>query len=275
VIDAVLDFSARATSTLTAGVDFMHAIRFVIVAFVAPSTFWTANDPFVGKWRLDVSRSTIVDEMRVEALSGSKYSFSFEGAPAEIVVADGTDQPGLPGTTLAVKTEDAHNLTVMRKQDGRIIVSAAWKLSQDGRTLRDAFTAIQPDGSTVTVDYLYRRLSGTTGFAGDWESTTKPVELKLELRIQPYMEEGLSFDSPSSEKNVNFDGKDHAVPGAKDDLTVSGRRRGARALEYTETSGGKVEHARKFQLSRDGRTLTETVQSADRSSPDVFVFERE
>jgi len=253
----------------------MHSIRFVIAAFVAPSTFWTANDPFVGKWRLDVARSTIVDEMRVAVLGGNKYSFSFEGAPAEIVVTDGTDQPALPGTTLAVKTKDARNLAVVRKQDGRIIVSAAWKLSQDGQTLRDAFTSIQPDGSTVHVNYFYRRLSGTTGFAGDWESTTKPVGLKLELRIQPYMEEGLSFASPSSEKNVIFDGKNHTAPGEKDDLTLSGRRRGARALEYTETSGGKVEHARKFQLSRDGKTLIETIQSAGQSSPNVFVFERE
>lgn len=252
----------------------MHAIALVTVASLAATTFWTANDPFVGKWRLDVSRSTIVDNMRVEALAGNRYSFSFEGAPAEIVVADGTDQPGLPGTTLAVKT-DTRNLTVVRKQGQRIIVSAAWKLSQDGQTLRDSFTGIQPDGSTVTVNYVYRRLSGTAGFAGNWESTTKPLGLKLELGIRPYMGKGLSFASPGSEKNVTFDGRDHAVPGAKNGLTLSGRRSGASAMEYTEMSGGKVEHTRQFQLSRDGKTLTETIRTAGQASPDVFVFERE
>ena len=66
-----------------------------------------AHDPFVGKWRLDVSRSTIVDAMRVEAVGPNKYRFSFEGAPAETIVADGTDQPGLSGTTLSVEAVDA------------------------------------------------------------------------------------------------------------------------------------------------------------------------
>ena len=253
----------------------MQTIRLAALASVATSTFWTASDPCVGKWRLDVSRSTIVDEMRVETLGANRYRFSFEGASAETIVADGTDQPGLPGTTLSVKADDGGTLTVVRKQDGRIIVSATWKLSQDGDTLRDAFTSLQPDGSSVTVDYLYKRKSGTTGFAGAWESTTKPVGLEFELGIQPYDNSGLTFVSPGSEKSVTFDGRDHAVPGGKDSLTLSGRRRGAMAMEYTEKKGDKVERQRQFELSRDGRTLTETLRTASQAAPDVLVFERE
>jgi hypothetical protein len=247
----------------------------VVQPAVAASAFWTANDPFVGKWRLDVSRSTIVDDMRVQALGSNRYGFNFEGAPTEVVVADGTDQPGLPGTTLAVKAADAHSLTVVRKQDGRIIISASWKLSEDGRTLRDAFTSPQPDGSSVTVDYVYKRLSGTSGFAGAWESTTKPTGLKLELQLQPYGSKGLSFVSAGSNRSVIFDGQEHAVPGDKDGLTLSGRRRGARAMQYIEKNRSEVQRARQFELSRDGRTLTETLRTPGQATPDVFVFERE
>jgi hypothetical protein len=46
-------------------------------------------------------------------------------------------------------------------------------------------------------------------------------------------------------------------------------------MEYTEKSRGKVEHARRFELSRDGRTLTETLRTAGQRTPDLFVFERE
>lgn len=239
------------------------------------STFWTATDPFVGKWKLDVSRSTIVDDMRIEALGSNRYAFNFEGAPIETIVADGTDQPGLTGTTLSVKAVDARSLTVVRKQGGRIIVSAAWTLSPDGRTLRDAFTSLQPDGSKTTTDYLYRRMSGTSGFAGAWESTTPPVSLKLELEIQPYDNKGLRFVGPGSDKSIDFDGQDHAVPGAADGTTLSGRRRGVRLMEYTEKSRGKVERARRFELSRDGRTLTETLRAPGQATPDRLVFERE
>ena len=244
-----------------------------LAASIVASSFWTASDPFVGKWRLDVSRSTIVDRMRVERLGPNKFGFNFEGAPTETVVADGTDQPGLPGTTLAVKMADHRTLKVVRKQDGRTIVTADWKLSEDGRTLRDAFTSLQDDGASVTVDYLYRRISGTSGFAGTWESTTKPVGLTLELAIRPYRGKGLSFTSPGSDKKVTFDGQDHAVPGSG--VTLSGRRRGAHVMAYTEKSHGKVEHVREFELSRDGRTLTETLRSPGQSTPDRFVFDRE
>lgn len=253
----------------------MQTMIFLAFAPLAASAFWTANDPFVGKWRLDVSRSTIVDEMRVEAAGPNTYRFNFEGAPAETIVADGTDQPGLPGTTLSVRPGDARTLTVVRKQDGRVLVSANWALSRDGRTLRDAFTSIQPDGSKVTVDYVYRRLSGNSGFAGAWQSTTKPVGLKLPLEIRPYRGKGLSFVSPGSEKKVVFDGQEHAAPGSKEGMTLSGRRNHARAIEYTEKDGGKVERAREFELSRDGRTLTETLRMPGQSMPNLLVFERE
>ena len=237
------------------------------------STSWTADDPFVGKWRLNVSRSTIVDDVRVQAVGPKKYAFNFEGAPTETVVADGTDQPGLPGTTLAVTAADAHKLTLVRKQDGHVIVSANWTLSPDGRSFRDDFTNVQPDGSKVTTHYLYRRLSVGRGFAGAWESTTPPEGLKIELEIQPYGNNGLRFMSPGSDKRVAFDGLDHPVPGAKN-LSLSGRRRGVRRLDYMEKTQGKGGRTRQFALSRDGRTLTETV-NLGQTHPTVFVFERE
>lgn len=253
----------------------MQTIGLVAVAYLAVSDFWTAHDPFVGKWKLDVSRSTIVDQMQVQSVGPNRYAFSFEGGPTETILADGTDQPGLSGTTLSVKAEDARTLKVVRKQGGRIVVSATWRLSEDGRILRDAFTNVQPDGATLTVDYVYRRISGASGFAGSWESTTKPVGLNLELVIEPYDSQGLSFASPGSVRSVTFDGREHALPGAKEGLTASGRRRGARAMEYTESNRGKVERTRQFSLAPNGRTLTETLRITGQATPDVFVFERE
>jgi hypothetical protein len=253
----------------------MHITGIVAVASLATSAFWTANDPFVGKWRLDVARSTIVDEMRVEALGQNRYAFSFEGGPTETIVADGTDQPGSAGTTLAVKARNARTLTVLRKQNGRIRISAIWKLSTDGRTLRDEFTSLQPDGSKFATHFVYKRASGTSGFAGTWESTTKPVGLKLQLEIRPYDKKGLTFVSAGPDRSVIFDGREHAVPGAVNGQTLSGRRRAPRMIEYTEKNRGKTERRRSFELSADGRILTETLRPVGQITPTVFAFERE
>lgn len=252
----------------------MQTIELAAVAS-AVSSFWTANDPFVGKWRLDASRSVIVDQMMVEAVGPNKYRFKFEGSPAETIVADATDQPGLAGTTLSVKADGPRRLSVVRKHDGRTIVSASWNLAQDGSTLRDAFTSTQSDGSELTVDYLYRRVSGGTGFAGTWESTTKPVGLKVELEIEPHDGKGFSFITSESAKKVIFDGRGHVVADADGRPTLSGRRGGMRTMEYAEKNRGKVTRLRDFELSTDGRTLTETVRIARQTNPDVLVFERE
>lgn len=245
------------------------------MVLMAASALWTANDPFVGKWRLDAAKSVIVDQMVVEAAGPNTYTFRFEGGPPETVVADGRDQPGLPGTTLAIKVTGPRTLKVVRKQAGHTIVSANWTLSEDGRTLIDAFSGKQADGLTLNVDLFYRRMTKAPGFAGVWESTMPQPGLSLELQIQPYGDQGLSFVSPGSTKSVTFDGQDHAPPGAGAGATISGRRQSERALEYTDKRDGKVAFARRLQLSGDNRTLTLTVQPAGQVMPNVLVFERE
>jgi hypothetical protein len=245
------------------------------MASLATSGLWTAGDPFVGKWKLDVSRSLIVDRMVIEAAGPNRYMFRFEGGPAETVVADGTDQPGLPGTTLSVKAEDSRTVKVVRKQAGRIVISAAWKVSPDDRTLTDAFTAIQPDGSSSTTNYVYRRMFGASGFVGAWESTTQPVGLAFELQIRPLGDQALAFVRPSGVKNVIFDGRDHAVTGAAPGSTASGRRPTTRAMDITDKVDGKGLDTHALELSRDGKTLTMNVRRVGQATPDVLVFVRE
>lgn len=249
----------------------MQMVSFLALA--AASSVWTANDPFVGTWKLDVSRSVIVDQMVVEAAGANKYTFRFEGGPAETVVADGTDQPGLPGTTLAVKAGNSHALKVVRKKDGRIIVSADWKLSDDGRNLRDSFTAAQSNGPSMTLDYVYKRVSGGSGFSGTWESTTKPVGLMFEQQIKPFGREGLAFVRQGAVKTIVFDGRDHATGSAG--TMASGTRQSERSMQFKEKSGGKVIDTQALSLSPDGETLTIKVKRTGQSTPNLLVFARE
>jgi hypothetical protein len=40
-------------------------------------TLWAANDPFVGKWKVNPSKSKLTDEMKVEAVGENKYMITF------------------------------------------------------------------------------------------------------------------------------------------------------------------------------------------------------
>jgi hypothetical protein len=255
----------------------MQLSGLVLLASAALSTFWTANDPFVGKWKLDTAHSKAVDQMKIEAAGGNKYAFRFEGGPAENIVADGTDQPGVGGTTLAATIEDGRHWTIERKQDGHTTIVAHWNLSEDGRTLTDTFTSVGADGSKSTSDYRYHRTSGKNGVLGSWESTDPQIGAAYDLDIKPFGSHGLSFTLSvgGPAKQVTFDGQEHPFAGPIAGLTASGKRTGARVLEMTDKISGALFDTRTYEVSRDGKTLTMTMHKPEQSAPNVLVFERE
>ena len=175
-----------------------RTVQLLLVASLITTSLRAADNPFVGKWKLNGSKSRLPDEMKVKKVSANKYAFGFEGGDyAETIVADGTDQPGVFGTTFSVTVEGPNNWKVVRKTDGKILLTANWKLSEDDNTLDDDFTFIQPNGSKFNVYYVYKRTAGGPGFDGTWESTSETVNSVFELQIQPYESDGVAFIIPS------------------------------------------------------------------------------
>ena len=257
---------------------FKRTFELLLVACLGTGALWAANDPFVGEWKLNPARSKLTDQMKVESAGANKYVFDFGGG-SETIVVDGTDQPGNFGSTLSVTVEGPDTWKVIRKKDGRMLITATWKLSKDGNTLTDDFTGIEPNGSTFNLNYVYKRTAGSSGFAGTWESTSETVNSVFVLQVRPYEGDGLSFINPSEEetKNVKFDGKDYPNlgPNVAPGSASSARRVNERTLEMTDKIDGKVMDAQQIELSSDLKTLTMTVHTVGRSEPNILVFERQ
>jgi hypothetical protein len=98
----------------------------LVVSCLLTATLWAATDPFVGDWKLNASKSKLVDHMKVESLGGNKYAFDFGGGPERIAV-DGTDQQAVQGTMLSVTAEAPDSWKVVRKKDGRMLPARAVK----------------------------------------------------------------------------------------------------------------------------------------------------
>jgi hypothetical protein len=258
---------------------FKRTIQLLLVSYLASGAVWAANEPFVGEWKLIPSRSKLTDQMKVESVAGNKYAFELGGGSAETITPDGTDQPGLAGTTLAVTIEGPDSWKVVRKQEGRILLTAYWKLSNDGNTLMDDYTQFGPNGSSTNVKYVYNRTAGTSGFAGTWESTSETLNSTYLIDVQPYEGDGLSFINSSQgvTRNVTFDGKDHPLvgPNAPAGATSSAARVNERTLEITTRINGKVAGTQESTLSSDGKILTITIHVAGRAAPNILVFERQ
>lgn len=255
---------------------FRRGLPVALLACLLSTMVWAAADSFVGDWKLNPSKSKLIDRMTVESLGGNKYEFDLGGGP-ERIVCDGTDQPAVLGTMLSVTVEGPAAWKVVRKKDGKILLTGKWKLSQDGNTLSDDYTEFGPNGSPSTVNYLYRRTTAGPGFAGTWESPM-PIESAFVLQIRPYEENGLSFiRSPHDTRNVKFDGMDYPDAGGHvaEGSTFSAHRVDERTLEITDKIGGKVTKTEQIQLSTDLKTLSRTVRPVGQHEPNVFVFERQ
>jgi hypothetical protein len=253
-----------------------HSFSFFLLFCLVAGTLRAASDPFAGKWMLDPSRSKAIDTMKVDPVGANKYSIAFGPGAIDTVTADGTDQPGLRGTTLSVAIEAPDTWRVVRKDKGRNLLTGIWRLSKDGTTLNDEYTneTAQPPS---TVTYVYTRTAGSSGFPGMWENMNDKVNSAFQLEIYPYEENGLSFSTRGDGREMKFDGKEYPHHGANlgADATSSGHRASERSLEITDKIGGEVVVTNQLELSPDLKTLTLTVHPAGQSRPNVFVFARQ
>ena len=180
---------------------------------------------------------------------------------------------------LSVTPEGADSWKVVRKREGRMLLTATWTLSKDGKTLNDDFTAIASDGTRSTTNYVYRRTAGTSGLAGTWESRNNAtMNFAFVLKVEPYEGDGLTvIDSTDGlTMNVKFDGKDYSSGGsnAPKGFTASARRTDRHTMEITGKVNGRTGLTQLMTLSSDLKTLTMT-QRIGRREPNILVLERE
>ena len=245
---------------------------FPTVVCLAAGALGAADDPLVGKWKVNPSKSVLTDEMKVASLGGNKYSLDFGGGTPETIVADGTDQKANFGTTVSATMVSPNEAIIVRKKDGKVQVRGIWTLAKDGSQLHDDFTYFPDNGKTVHLVYVYDRKGGGAGFGGDWVSTSGQVEAGIELEIQPYESGGLAFSSPDLglAAKVKLDGNVSA--GAETPpATFSGRRVNQHCVELTNKS-----QTDRFEVSSDLKTLTMSVRRAgDDTAKNTLVFELE
>lgn len=242
---------------------------------------WASDNPFVGKWKLVAAKSRMPDEMKVQVKGGNTYAFDFGGG-VETIVVDGSDQMGVGGSLLSINAQAPDTWIVKRKNGGRLVINATWKLSSDGSTLTDYFRQFEADGSTTSLDYVYRRDGGGSGFAGDWQSVKETVNSPYVLELKQFQNDGLSIADPVERrtKNAKLDGRDESKDSAAtatnetEGRSSSLRHVDERTLVVTDKVNGKASVTEEFVLSADATMLTMTVRAASLARPYVLVFER-
>jgi len=137
----------------------------------------------------------------------------------------------------------------------------------------------RPDGTTYTGTFAAKRISGSNGLAGTWESTDVKADSFPEWEIQPYEGDGLSFMTPSykERQDMKFDGKFYPDngPNVPSGSTSSAKRVNDRTIAWTDKLKDEVMDHQELRVSEDGKTLTVLIRYPGERTPQTLVYDRE
>ena len=167
----------------------------------------------------------------------------------------------------------------MTKRDGKVIGTDTWMISEGGKLLTVQSEGTRPDGTTYKQEFQFKRIAGTTGLAGTWESSKIDPDAYPDWLIEPFEGGGMSFTFPAFKErhDVKFDGKDYPNEGPRvaPGSTTAGQRIDEHTLELTDKLKDKVADTQRLELSADGKTLTMIVTYPGVEQKEVDVFERQ
>jgi hypothetical protein len=127
---------------------------------------------------------------------------------------------------------------------------------------------------------LKRNGTGSGGIAGDWESSSTKITSPLTIEIAKSKGgDGYSLINPSYKEHLDFkfDDKEHTPIGPRvpKGTTVMAKKVDDHTVELTYKLKGKTTETDKWELSADGKTLTDTITYAGITKPEVDVYDRQ
>lgn len=241
-------------------------------------TLWASDDPFCGKWKLNMEKSKFTgDQIKIQDLGGNKFKWTV-GTRSDTITYDGTEQPVQFGRTISMTPEGSNSWKMVIKKDGRTLSTMTHTISGDGKTQTIKGTETKPDGTTSDFDVKWRKVSGGSGWGGTWEEEDVKFTSPDEWEISAYEGDGLTFNTPAYQDtlSIKFDGKDYEEkgPNVAPGSTSAGKRLDARTLEVTDKVKGDVLDHTKYEVSADGKRLTLTVREAGQQKPILIVYDK-
>lgn len=238
-----------------------------------------ASDPFVGTWKFDSAQSKLTGEREIiQDLGGNQYKFTF-GTVSWTIVADGSDQPFKFGGTVSLKQTGPNTWVEVQKHDGKISSTSNMTVSDDGKMFMSAENGSRPDGTNYTGGFKAKRISGTKGLAGTWESTEANADSYPEWVIEPNGADGLSFTTPSykEKQDMKFDGNFYpdSGPNVPAGSMSSAKRVNEKTITWTDKLKNEVTDHQELKVSDDGKTLTINIRYPGERTAQTLVYDRE
>ena len=176
---------------------------------------------------------------------------------------DGKGHVTKSGETWSIKATGPNSWEWNSKRDGKVTATSKWTISEDGQTLTAIDKDMRPDGSTGRSQATLKRTGGTSGLAGAWESVSVKIMTPLSIEVAKWEGDGYAINNPAYKQHLRFklDDKEYTPTGPRvpKGTTVGNNKTGDHSLELTYMLQGKTTETDRWELSADGKTLTQTV----------------
>jgi hypothetical protein len=103
----------------------------IAIACLLTGTLWAGDDPFCGKWKLNMEKFT-GEQVKIQDLGGNKYKWTSNNV-SDTITYDGTDQAVHFGRNISMAPEGANGWKMVIKKDGRVLSSMTHTISADGK----------------------------------------------------------------------------------------------------------------------------------------------
>jgi hypothetical protein len=237
----------------------------VICAFAATQGCRAPSPDWNGTWRLNPTKSSFQGQVLTISISVDG-EYRFDENSSHTLRCDGKDRPIGNNRTLVCVKSGVTVLDIIQKENGVKTRATRDELSTDRKVFTTTVTEFRPNGPVITSQIMFSRLSGANDFAGQWRDTSylqQYADMTLRLDNQ-----ALHIDYPSGGQHIDapLDGVEAAVrgPRALEGTTRAVRPAGRREFLMVTKRYGKVFNQSSLELSKDGRTMTDSWWNPDR-----------
>ncbi len=251
----------------------------LLAALAVPAILFSADLPWVGKWKINLAASDFGETTTTYADLGSgEMQWTADGMSMKFKM-DGKDYPDPLGGTSAWKQLDAATWETVNKLNGKVLNTDTTKLSADGKTLTIATRGTKPNGTPLDTVAVLSRVSGGPGLAGKWKTNQVTNNSPSLIEIAAFDTDGLAVRVPAfdSRWSAKFDGKDYPIegPNVPAGITIALRRTGPRSYDFTRKHSGKELNKGSVAVSDDGKTTTVIGMAVGSNEKTKAVYDRQ
>jgi hypothetical protein len=250
-----------------------------LLAAIGTCTFASAQNPFVGTWKLNQAKSHLTGTM-------VKYSAAPNGSIRQTTAAgsytfktNGQPYSAPFGASARWKQTSPSTFETTYRRNGMLLDSDAINVSADGKTMTIISSGTNPNGSPFRDTETFTRVEGTSGLTGNWRSTTVKSSTSPILEFAANGDNGITWILPEikARLDMTFDGKDVAPTGptVPKGLTIAATKNSPRSFSYVEKLNGKSLFKGSITVSKDGKSLTDVTSPVSTQQRTTAVYDKQ